>query len=115
MGTDLDAVDASGAAERVWINYWRIFAGRLADLRLTAEGELPSPPPEIRPRSVHAGTYLPLLLELDRTWQVRPIGYDWRLDIDRNAEQVADQIESWRRGSLFTSWPTPWADSWRGD
>jgi pimeloyl-ACP methyl ester carboxylesterase len=97
MGARLDVVEPDGDSDRVWVDYWRIFNGRIADLELV-EGEL-SRDPEKRVRV--AGLlpeYLPLLLELDGRWKVKPFAYDWRLNIDTSAARLADTIRLWATG-----------------
>jgi hypothetical protein len=107
MGTELDSVDASGDADLVWVNYFRIFAGRMADLRLTDAGDPPAPPPTIRPKQLYRSVYLPILLALQARWQTRPFPYDWRVGVDSSAAALADDVR------LATSSPTPWAAWWR--
>jgi hypothetical protein len=98
MGTELDSVDASGDADLVWVNYFRIFAGRMADLQLTDSGDPPAPPPAIRPKQLYRKVYLPILLALQARWQTRPFPYDWRVDVDRSAAALADEVRSWAGG-----------------
>jgi len=98
MGSELDSVDASGDADLVWVNYFRIFAGRMADMQLTDAGDWPAPPPTIRPKQLYRSVYLPMLLALQARWQARPFPYDWRVDIDRSAAALADEVRSWAGG-----------------
>jgi pimeloyl-ACP methyl ester carboxylesterase len=98
MGSELDSVDARGDADLVWVNYFRIFAGRIADLQLTDAGDSPPPPPTIRPKQLYRKCYLPILLALQARWQTRPFPYDWRVDIDRSAAALADEVRSWAGG-----------------
>jgi len=98
MGTELDSVDASGDADLVWVNYFRIFAGRMADMQLTDSGDPPAPPPTIRPKDLYRKVYLPILLALEARWQTRPFPYDWRVDLDRAAAALADEVRSWAGG-----------------
>jgi pimeloyl-ACP methyl ester carboxylesterase len=98
MGTELDSVDASGDADLVWVNYFRIFAGRMADLRLTDAGDPPAPPPTIRPKQLYRSVYLPILLALQARWQTRPFPYDWRVGVDSSAAALAEDVRSWAGG-----------------
>jgi pimeloyl-ACP methyl ester carboxylesterase len=98
MGTELDSVDADGDSDLVWVNYFRIFQGRLADMRLTDTGESPTPPPGIRPKQLYKKVYLPILLALQARWQTRPFPYDWRVDVDRSAAALADDVRAWAQG-----------------
>ena len=98
MGTELDSVDAGGDADLVWVNYFRIFSGRLTDMRLTETGDSPAPPPTIRPKQLYKKVYLPILLALQARWQTRPFPYDWRVDLDRSAAALAEEVRAWAGG-----------------
>jgi hypothetical protein len=98
MGTQLDSVDASGDSDRVWFNPFRILTGRIRDLQLDAAG-VPLPPPHsIAKRALFPHVYLPLLLHLGTKWDVRPFGFDWRIDVARSAAELADEVRSWANG-----------------
>jgi pimeloyl-ACP methyl ester carboxylesterase len=98
MGTDLDSVDASGDSDHVWVNYLRLFQGRMEDLRLSPSGDPPAPPPTIKPKQLYKKVYLPMLMALQARWQTRPLPYDWRIDVDRSAAALAEEIRSWAGG-----------------
>ncbi|HSD27632.1 MAG TPA: CHAT domain-containing protein [Vicinamibacteria bacterium] len=98
MGSELDSVGAGGGANLVWVSYFRLFFGRIADMRLTDAGDSPPPPPTIRPKQLYKKVYLPLLLALQARWQTRPFPYDWRVDVDRSAAALADEVRSWAGG-----------------
>ncbi|HVR69727.1 MAG TPA: hypothetical protein VMT87_02685, partial [Vicinamibacteria bacterium] len=98
MGTELDSVDADGDADLVWVNYFRIFQGRLEDMRLANTGDSPPPPPTIKPKQLYKKVYLPILLALQARWQTRPFPYDWRVDVDRSAAALADEVRTWAQG-----------------
>jgi hypothetical protein len=72
MGTELDSVDAKGDSDRIWLNYARLIGGRIGDLELAADGSPAVPGLHVRPAGVHRKTYLPMILELDTRWHVRP-------------------------------------------
>ena len=97
MGTQLDSVDASGESDRVWLNLFRIFTGRLDELRLSLDGAPLPPPHSVRTASLFPA-YAHLLLELQTRWQARPFPFDWRLDIDESASALAALIQGWARG-----------------
>lgn len=96
MGGRLDVV-SNGSADRVWLNYFRLFLGRIADLRLAVKGE--KPPVKVR---VKVGgilpEYLPTITELATQWDVLPFAYDWRDDLDKAADDLAARIKAWRNG-----------------
>lgn len=96
MGGRLDVV-SGGDTDRVWLNYFRLILGRIADLRLPVGGE--APPPKVRVQV--AGMlpeYLPLVTELGTQWDVLPFAYDWRDDLDKASDDLAQRIERWRNG-----------------
>ncbi|MFN0059954.1 MAG: CHAT domain-containing protein [Planctomycetota bacterium] len=96
MGARLDVVDASGDVDRVWVNYWRLITGRIADLELDPAGQQK----DARTRVQVAGLfpeYVPLVLELDKQWDVLPFAFDWRLDLDLSADKLAQAIRDWAR------------------
>jgi pimeloyl-ACP methyl ester carboxylesterase len=97
MGTQLDSVDAGGDAARVWVNMFRIFTGRLDELRLTLDGAAHPPPHTVHPASIFP-EYAHLLLELQTRWQTRPFPFDWRIDIDQTASALAELVRSWGAG-----------------
>jgi hypothetical protein len=80
MGTQLDSVDADGASDRIWVNYFRIAQGRMDELQLGLDGLPLSPRHTVKTHGLYK-LYLPLLLALEEHWQVRPFGYDWRADV----------------------------------
>jgi hypothetical protein len=94
LGSMLDVVDRRGDADRVWVNLYRLFQGRIEDLELDAEGKPSREGVRVRLAGVHRSTYLALILDLDREWDVRPFDYDWREDIDRSADRLAGEIRA---------------------
>jgi pimeloyl-ACP methyl ester carboxylesterase len=98
MGTELDSVDRKGDTDRIWINFIRLIAGRIVDLGLNDDGSPAQPGTHVRIAGVHRKTYLPLLLELDTRWDVRPFGFDWREDIDKSAARLDGEIKAFGAG-----------------
>ena len=96
MGGQLDSVTQSDA-ERVWLNYCRLFDGRISDFRLNDDGTASNPTYTIRVKGMFP-EYLPLLNELAEQWDVLPFAFDWRLNIDDSARQLAKQVEDWGKG-----------------
>ena len=85
---ELDSVDRSGDADRIWINFFNLIRGRIDELELTAEGKPAKPGVRVRTAGVHRATYLPLILDLDTRWQVQPFAFDWR-ELDRPERETA--------------------------
>jgi len=98
MGTQLESVDPRGDADRIWVNFFRMIQGRLDELKLDLDGRPLPPPHTVRPGGLYKKVYLPLLLALDERWQVRPFGYDWRIDIDLSAAALAADVQAWAGG-----------------
>jgi CHAT domain-containing protein len=98
LGSLLDSVDISGAADRVWLNLLRLAAGRFGDLELGPDGKPGGEGRPVRTAGLHRKTYLPLLLELDRRWDVRPFAFDWREDVDRSAMRLDAEVREWAGG-----------------
>jgi pimeloyl-ACP methyl ester carboxylesterase len=98
-GSSLDAVRVAGGRNCVWINLFRVLTGQaLHSLELTADGKPADPAVTIEATGLLRKWYLPLLLELDMRWDVLPVAYDWRLDIDLSAQHLADQIKRFAKG-----------------
>src|SRR5262245_42207937 len=98
MGTELDSVDRKGDVDRVWIDFVRLLGGRIGDLELTPDGQPAKAGVQIRPAGLHNLTYVPILLELDTRWHVRPFPFDWREDIDKSAARLDAEIASFGAG-----------------
>ncbi len=97
MGSELDSVKG-GDADRVWVNYWRLFLGRIADLELSLLGGPAQPGITVKVVGQMRKTYLPILLDLDEQWHVRPFAYDWRQDIRKSAEALATEVTAFGNG-----------------
>jgi hypothetical protein len=98
MGSTLDVVDRGGEADRVWVSFVRLISGRLADLELTPGGDPAVPGTSVRPAGLDRRAYLPLLVELDRRWEVRPFAYDWRESLERTAARLDGEIRAFGGG-----------------
>jgi pimeloyl-ACP methyl ester carboxylesterase len=98
MGTELDSVDRTGDVDRIWIHFVRLLAGRIRELELTPAGDPAPPGIHIRPAGLHRKTYVPILLELDTRWHVRPFPFDWREDIDRSAARLDAEVQAFGAG-----------------
>ena len=48
--------------------------------------------------SAGLNAYIPLLIELDTQWEVRPFAFDWRKDIRKSAERLAGEIRAFGAG-----------------
>lgn len=94
MGGKLATIDASGDEDLVWVNAFRLAGGRIGDFALDANGD----PVDPKLRVVTCGLldeYMPLVLELGQRWEVLPVAFDWRLDVDKSADSLNDAIRTW--------------------
>jgi hypothetical protein len=98
MCSELDAVDATGDADRVWLNFVRLIARRIEDLELRPDGSPVKPGVHIRPAGLHRKTYVPLLMELDTRWYARPFAFDWREDVDKSAARLDGEVKAFGAG-----------------
>src|SRR5262245_22457737 len=98
MGTELDSVSRTGDVDRIWIDFVRLLSGRIGDLELTPDGDPAAAGVHIRPAGLHRLTYVPLLLELDTRWHVRPFPFDWREDMDKSAARLDAEITAFGAG-----------------
>jgi len=97
MGAQLDVVDKNGDSDRVWVNYLRLLNGRIGDLELRNGVQPKNPAISVRVAGIFP-EYVPLLLELDQSWKVSPFAYDWRLDLDDAAANLAALVKTWAAG-----------------
>ena len=97
MGGKLATVDETGDEDLVWVNYFRLLEGRIAGFKLDAAGNQADPNIEVLTCGL-LDEYLPLVMELEGTWQVLPFAFDWRLDIDRSAARLDEAIRGWAGG-----------------
>ncbi len=71
----------------VWFSPWHLLRGRFTDLRLDVEE-----PMDVEVTGL-VRQYTPLLAQLDRSWDVLPVPYDWRLPIAASARDLAAYLE----------------------
>ena len=93
-GSELASVDSSGDRDKIWVNLFRLFAGRIADLKMDAAGHSRRP---VRIDGIRV-EYMPLIVELSSRWDVLPFAYDWRENIDHSAARLDRAIADWAKG-----------------
>lgn len=98
MGSLLDVVDAKGEADRIWLSAFNIVRGRIKELALTPEGEPAKKGTHVRTAGLYREYYVPLLVELDNHWHVRPFAFDWREPIERSAARLDGEIKAFGDG-----------------
>jgi pimeloyl-ACP methyl ester carboxylesterase len=94
MGGKLASIDASGDEDLVWVNLFRLAFGRIGDFALDANGDPVDPAMRVVTRGL-LDEYMALVFELGQRWEVLPVAFDWRLDIDRSADALNDAIRAW--------------------
>ena len=97
-GSELHTVDTGGDDDLVWVHYLRLIFGAFGRFELTLDGTPADPRYRVHAPSLLLEYYLPLIMKLDEQWDVRPVPYDWRLDIDVSTERLARQIQEWTAG-----------------
>jgi pimeloyl-ACP methyl ester carboxylesterase len=94
MGGKLATIDASGDEDLIWVNAFRLACGRIGDFALNANGDPVDPEIRVVTRGL-LDEYMPLVLELGQRWEVLPVAFDWRLDVDKSANDLNAAIRSW--------------------
>jgi len=97
MGGQLASIDAAGDDDLVWVNVFRLLGGRIGDFALDAAGQPAKPGLRVETRGL-LDEYIPIVFELGQHWQVLPFAYDWRLDIDKAAAALDQQVRRWANG-----------------
>lgn len=97
MGGKLASVDVSGDSDLIWMHVLRLIAGRIEEFRLDEKGEPANPSLRIVTRGL-LDEYMPLVLEVGQMWDVLPVAFDWRLDIDKSAAVLNAEIVRWSKG-----------------
>lgn len=98
-GSELKATYADGKVRLLWIDFVNLILGRtIAAMALTPAGGPVDPALRITPRGFVLGWYLNIVTSLQNEWDVLPVPYDWRLDIDHSANALAARIREWARG-----------------
>ena len=103
MGSLLTSI--RGVTTLVWINPLMFVEGNARYLRLDAAGENDANPEmDIQPVGLEKMTYLKLELTLNREAQLFDFPYDWRRNIEYNADQLDECLERWggKTGRKFT-------------
>lgn len=79
MGSQLKRGD-----ECIWLSYWDLARGKLADLGIDA--------PEVNPLDLLDSYYGDLMQYLARSHRVEPFPYDWRVSVLKSADRLAAKV-----------------------
>lgn len=94
MGSLLTSI--RGVTSLVWINPLMFVQGNARYLRLDADGlQDECEEVEIVPIALEKMTYLKMELTLNREAQLFEFPYDWRRNIETNADRLNDSLEKW--------------------
>jgi hypothetical protein len=97
MGGKLATIDARGDQDLVWLKYFKLIQGRIERFALDANAAPADPRYRVEPRGL-LDEYMPLVFDLSQRWQVLPVAFDWRLDIDLSAQRLDAEIRRWANG-----------------
>jgi pimeloyl-ACP methyl ester carboxylesterase len=91
-GADLAAVK-KGDQDDIWINFPRLILGRIADLKLRADGAGEADPKlTVVATRINKRYYARAMVALRARWNAEPFAYDWRKDIDTASDELAAMI-----------------------
>jgi pimeloyl-ACP methyl ester carboxylesterase len=97
MGGELATIDNTGDEDLVWLRYLKLIAGDIERFALDQNAAPVDARFRVEPRGL-LDDYLPLVFELSQRWQVLPVAFDWRLDIDLSAKRLDAEIRRWANG-----------------
>ena len=94
MGSEL-SVTEDGDDDVVWISFLRLIGGGINRLRLAKDGVREADPNlRVQPSGLDKDSYAETILWLKAYWNVEPLAYDWRKDVDLAAERLKELVES---------------------
>ncbi|MNX63492.1 CHAT domain protein [compost metagenome] len=93
-GSDLAVVEG-GDSDNIWINFPRLIAGRIGDLKLRADGKGEADPNlTVVATRINKRYYARMMVALRARWNAEPFAYDWRRDIDASSDALANLIRA---------------------
>jgi pimeloyl-ACP methyl ester carboxylesterase len=92
MGGELTYYDIDAEADHIWLKIFRLVFGQFERLRMDAAGNSIG---RVQATGILKRYYGELLLSLMQSWNTHAFWYDWRLDIDTIADQLAQKIHEW--------------------
>jgi pimeloyl-ACP methyl ester carboxylesterase len=92
MGGELAAYEADAQPDHIWLKFFRLILGQFERLRMDDHGNSIS---RIQATGILKRYYGELLLSLMQSWNTHAFWYDWRLDIDSTADQLAQRLHAW--------------------
>jgi pimeloyl-ACP methyl ester carboxylesterase len=94
MGSNLIS-SKKGNDDLIWVNLFRIALGRVARLRLTADGSREEDGDyKVSASIIDKRTYTRAMLKLSARWDIQPYAFDWRKDIDESSKGLKEFISN---------------------
>jgi len=92
MGGELTFYESDAQPEPIWLKVFRILSGQFSRLTVNDQGSSVS---RIQATGILKRYYGEQLLALMQRWNTRAFWFDWRLDINTAADQLALRIQEW--------------------
>jgi pimeloyl-ACP methyl ester carboxylesterase len=92
MGGELTYYESDAQLDHIWLKFFRLILGQFERLRMDDEGNSIS---RIQATGILKRYYGELLLSLMQSWNAHAFWYDWRLDINSSADQLALRLQEW--------------------
>jgi pimeloyl-ACP methyl ester carboxylesterase len=92
MGGELTYYETDAHPDPIWLKVFRLIMGQFERLRLDEAGNSIS---RIQATGILKRYYGELLLSLMQSWNAHAFWFDWRLDINISADQLALRLQEW--------------------
>jgi pimeloyl-ACP methyl ester carboxylesterase len=92
MGGELTYYESDAHPDPIWLKFFRLILGQFERLRVDDEGNSIS---RIQATGILKRYYGELLLSLMQRWNAHAFWFDWRLDINSSADQLALKLQEW--------------------
>jgi pimeloyl-ACP methyl ester carboxylesterase len=92
MGGELTYYETDAHPNPIWLKIFRLIFGEFARLTVDDQGLSVS---RIRATGILKRYYGELLLSLMRGWNAQAFWFDWRLDVNASADQLAMKLHEW--------------------
>lgn len=94
MGSEL-TVTEDGDDDTVWISFMKLMWGGISKLQLAPNGMQEADAKlHVRPSGLDKDSYAETVLWLKAYWNVEPLAYDWRKDLDQAADALKNLVEA---------------------
>jgi pimeloyl-ACP methyl ester carboxylesterase len=92
MGGELTYHESNAQPDHIWLKFFRLVLGQFERLKIDDGGNSISP---IEATGILKRYYGELLLSLMQSWDAHAFWYDWRLDINSTADELAQSLRVW--------------------